>query len=196
MLEKTGGDTYVQYRPVLTKRQGIALWHAGAFGNKLRTWTFKGWYLNSYTGEVGLRYADPRGGGACFEAHLTPGDAVKVYNRWIREEKRRPECVIVCEEAPDHRLLINGELLLDHTWTFYHSRVKKPMRAALREGGRYMSGLRTRETLRALMTPSSWSDLEALEDLYPGHVVELSVYDLCLGQCPGRNTIIWEVRKY
>lgn len=183
-------------RPVTSKSDGIRRWHLGEFGNKLRTWSVDGWVIQQkYDEDVGLRYSDPRGGGAAFEAHLMPPQACSRLDAWV-DMGRDLEHITVCEEAPDHRLMINGELLLDHSWAFFHSRIKKPMRAALREAGKWMYGLTTRHTLKSLMSPSSWSDLEALVDLYPDHIVELSVYECLLGQCPGRNTIIWEVRKY
>ena len=27
-------------------------------------------------------------------------------------------------------------------------------------------------------------------------VIEVSVYDCCLGDLPGRNALVWEVRRY
>jgi len=143
--------------------------------------------------EVGLRYADPAGGGACFEAHLGFFDAIDVLRGWY-ESGRDLSLVTVCEEAPDHRLIMNGEY--HDLYGFHFSRVKKPMRAALKEGGRFAEVPRARLMLRQAMTPSSWADFEALTELYPGHVIELSVYECTLGMLRGRNTIIWEVRKY
>jgi hypothetical protein len=63
-------------------------------------------------------------------------------------------------------------------------------------GGRQHGGLAARMLLRKHLNPSSLADLEALLERYPGHVVELSACDRCFGTVPGRNAIIWEVRKY
>jgi hypothetical protein len=46
------------------------------------------------------------------------------------------------------------------------------------------------------MTPSSYADLEVLLERYPDHVFEISVWASCLGDTPGRNAIIWEIRRY
>ena len=181
-------------RPVLNKIDGMRRWHEGEFGNKLRTWvSCNAWFWDPYSGDVGLRYSDPRGGGAVFEAHILPHDVGAVLLRWARSG-RDLAFVTFCEEAPDHRLIMNGEYHDLHG--FHFSRVKKPMRAALKEGGRFASVPRARLMLRQAMTPSSWADFEALTETYPEHVIELSVYDLCLGVLRGRNTIIWEVRRY
>jgi len=46
------------------------------------------------------------------------------------------------------------------------------------------------------MTPSSHDDWNELLERYPGHVLEVSIYDRCLGDLPNRNSLVWEVRKY
>lgn len=50
--------------------------------------------------------------------------------------------------------------------------------------------------LRTVLNENSFDDLMLLLDAYPGHVVELSATDKCYGTVPGRNAVIWEVRKY
>jgi len=181
-------------KPVTNKLDGMRRWHAGEFGNKLRTWPYVEYFRrNICCPEAGLRYSDPRGGGACFEAHI-PHYAV--HDRIVAWEfmGRNLDNIMVCEEAPDHRLVVNGEY--HDVYGFHFSRVKKPMRAALKEGGRCASVPRARLMLRQAMTPSSWTDFEELTETYPEHVIELSVYECMLGVLPGRNTIIWEVRNY
>lgn len=67
-------------------------------------------------------------------------------------------------------------------------------RAQMPTLGREWSPLLGKLLLRELLTPGSYADLEALLECYPGHVVELSALDRCLGTVPGRNTVVWEVR--
>jgi hypothetical protein len=50
--------------------------------------------------------------------------------------------------------------------------------------------------LKATMTPASHDDWLLLIDKYPKHVIEVSIYDCCLGDMPGRNALVWEVRRY
>jgi hypothetical protein len=46
------------------------------------------------------------------------------------------------------------------------------------------------------LNANSYDDLMILLEEYPDHVVELSALDHCFGTVPGRNAVIWEVRKY
>jgi hypothetical protein len=48
---------------------------------------------------------------------------------------------------------------------------------------------------RHLNGPSR-EDLRALLERFPGHVVELSACARCIGTVPGRNAVVWEVRRY
>lgn len=50
--------------------------------------------------------------------------------------------------------------------------------------------------LRHVLNGNSYDDLELLLDGYPDHVIELSALSRCYGTCPGRNSVIWEVRRY
>jgi len=56
--------------------------------------------------------------------------------------------------------------------------------------------LRSDLLLKLAMTPASHEDWNLLLERYPGHVLEVSVYDRCLGDTPGRNALVWEVREY
>lgn len=72
----------------------------------------------------------------------------------------------------------------------------KSWRSAMPSEGRQWHGLAARGVLSRHLTPSSVADLRALLDRFPGHVVELSACVSCIGTIPGRNAVIWEVRKY
>lgn len=50
--------------------------------------------------------------------------------------------------------------------------------------------------LRTVLNPNSFDDLMVLLDEYPDHVVELSALNVCFGTVPGRNAVVWEVRRY
>ncbi len=69
-------------------------------------------------------------------------------------------------------------------------------RALMPSQGREWSGLAAHNLLRRNLTESSLADLWALFDLWPEHVVELSAVEGTFGTVPGRNAVIWEVRKY
>lgn len=46
------------------------------------------------------------------------------------------------------------------------------------------------------LNANSLDDLKVVLEQYPGHVVELSALDRCLGTAPHRNGCVWEVRDY
>lgn len=102
------------------------------------------------------------------------------------------------EAAPDHRVLLNGEYWTgaDRLGYLFYSRSRAQMRDALRQDPHEAQGLHSWLLLKHLMTPSSWEDWLVLEQWYPDHVIELSIYECCLGDTPGRNTLVWEARRY
>jgi hypothetical protein len=58
------------------------------------------------------------------------------------------------------------------------------------------SGTAARMILARHMNANSREDLDILLAEYPGHVVEFSACETCLGDTPGRNCVVWEVRNY
>lgn len=61
----------------------------------------------------------------------------------------------------------------------------------------HWTGLDAWKIIRKYLNPSSLDDLEGLIERYsPGHVIEMSTLNQCLGTVPRRNAVIWEVRKY
>jgi hypothetical protein len=61
---------------------------------------------------------------------------------------------------------------------------------------RLWEGSAARGLLRAVLNPNSYDDLMEMIGVYPNHVVEMSVLDCCFGTVPGRNAVVWEVRRY
>ncbi len=70
------------------------------------------------------------------------------------------------------------------------------MNIALAEDSHHAYGVQVLDLLKPRMTESSYSDIEALFDLYPESGIEFSTYSIGVGNIPGRNTVIWEVRNY
>ena len=102
---------------------------------------------------------------------------------------------------PDDHLLIQGEVRLLEGWQphalhLWYATLKKPMNIALAEDSRFAFGVQVHDLLKPRMSPSSYSDLDALIELYPTSTIEFSTYDIGVGNIPGRNTVIWEVRDY
>ena len=190
-----------EFPPILDKRTNYRLWQSGAFGNKLRAWrSLVEWRESGFAGLVVLRSLMD-GGGPC-EYNLTPERAEEAVQRWLAKG-HPPDRIMLNEAAPDQSVLLQGEYLNDihlggpSYWGYFHySRVKAQMRDALKEAPELAQGLRSDMMLRVAMTPSSYEDWLLLLDRYHGHVFEVSIYERCLGDTPGRNALVWEVRRY
>jgi hypothetical protein len=183
---------------VRTKEENFRLWTTGAFGNRLRAWrTVADWRRSDFGGRVSLRYLG-LGGGFC-RYDLRPDEVDDVLREWVADGAELGR-VMVNEGAPDDAIVVQGEYLNDvlpgAVEAFVYSRVRSKMREAFASERIEVPGLLGRFLLHAAMTPSSWADFEVLLERYPGHVLEVSVYARCLGDVPGRNALVWEVRRY
>jgi hypothetical protein len=193
--------------PVLRKSQNYRLWQSGAYGNKLRAWrTIDEWKaaggltIHSRM-RVVLRVLLPSGGGGPCRYNLQAKDVDNVVHDWLQQGLNLND-IMVNEQAPDDCILLQGEYLNDvHPFGsqfgyFLHSRAPQQMRTALATESRVSQGLSSDLMLRGVMTPSSYDDWLLLKEQYPRHVMEVSIYDRCLGDVPGRNTLVWEIRRY
>lgn len=189
---------------ITSKKQNYRLWQAGAFGNKLRAWrTVDEWRASGFTGQIVLRTLMNVGGsGRCFYG-LSPDQIEDHVSRLLGSGVALDD-IMINESAPDDTMILQGEYLNDIAvvddkvlwgW-FLHSRARLQMRKALANAPERAHGLRADLLLRMAMTPSSYEDWRDLLDRYPGHALEVSIYDRCLGDVPGRNALVWEVRRY
>ncbi len=182
---------------VNSKIRNFELLQSGVFGNKLRTWGSKEEILESgYEGTVTMRYRGNGGGSEyAYEVELDKIDSVgKIWTKKGLDVSR----ISFNESAPDHDLVIQGEVQRSFRGLdlFYSTKQMKMRDAMIRKDAKNVSGLIAKKILEKTMTPSSYADLEALLDMFEDHVVEFSTYAYCLGDIPGRNTVIWEVRNY
>jgi hypothetical protein len=188
--------------PILTKKQNYRLWQGGEFGNKLRAWrTIDEWRASGFAGLVALRVLGVGGGGPCaydvlpneVEGMVGYWGTFGVPRSWIMINEMGPGGEILQGEYLNDIYVIDGEARWGY---FLHSRASVPMREALRAAPQIAHGLRADLLIREAMTPSSYEDWRLLLDCYSGHVLEVSIYDRCLGDIPGRNALVWEIRKY
>lgn len=182
---------------VTSKEKNFRLLKRGSFGNKLRTWGSRQEVLNSgYRGTVTMRYRGD--GGGSFYAYEVPLRKIRSVEREWSGGGLDVSRISFNESAPDDFLVIQGEVMrgVEGLELFYSTKQMK-MRDAMVDGGaRSARGLTAKLLLETHLNPSSFADLEVLLDGFPDHVVEFSTYRFCLGDIPGRNTVIWEVRKY
>ncbi len=99
----------------------------------------------------------------------------------------------------DTAIVVQGEIQrsAQHGWCFRVSKEKKPMNVAL--GGSQVEhhfGPGYWLYLKQIMTAIDYEDINELLDTFPDAVIEFSVYNQQVGNCPNRKTIIWEVRNY
>lgn len=190
--------------PVLSKVQAYRLWQAGAFGNRLCSWNTLGdWLMSEFPGKVALRVMLPTGGGPC-HYDLAPREVVPLHHKLVRRGIGS-EQIVICEAAPASKVVLQGEYLngirdvgpgLSYWGHFYFSRARLQMRDALRTEHNVLDGLVADHLIRASMTPSSYADWQELLVRYPEHVLEVSIYESCLGDIAGRNALVWEIRRY
>jgi hypothetical protein len=184
---------------VETKKQAYALYHSGMFGNKLRTWdTVRDFVYSGYSGPVTMRYKGTVTGRAWYAYNVKSSAVAAKAKEWIAEGAD-PMLIVVNESAPDERLVLQGELI--HTPRGFclirrFDKVKMRVAMTMSSAADEVIGLFALGTLRHVCTPSSFEDLMELCELYPDSVIEFSVYAMCLGNCRGRNTLVWEVRNY
>lgn len=183
---------------ILTKHENYRSWQAGDFGNKLRAWTsLEAWRESGFSGIVVLRVLRAGGGGPTVY-NLRPEDVDYAAELWIASGIPK-DCIMVNEAAPDKLAILQGEYantaygVADY---FLYTRTRANMHVALAAKKAVATGLLARLLVRQTMTTSSYEDWCGLIARYPGHVLEVSIYDRCLGDLPHRNALVWEVRRY
>lgn len=174
---------------VLTKADFYRRFMAGEFGNRGPIWdSFDAVWDSGYRGLVMVRSQRP--GGLC-KANLTLADA------WLIAEQERRDVLTFSAMCPHDRQTINGELQRDHRGLcLMYSSVKKPMRQSLAEGGRQVFGLSAQHVLKANVYAPDLDWLMELLELYPGHVIEFTAFEICWGVLPRSKCAVWEVRSY
>lgn len=113
-------------------------------------------------------------------------------NEVTREIKTWRGRYVISPMLPDQELIVQGEILDDY---LFSSTALMPMRQALREYPEHREGLVTKIYLQTLLPPDDYEDIVTLQQLYPGHVIEFSTYNVPVGQLK-RRTVTWEVRNY
>jgi hypothetical protein len=181
---------------VENKRQAFALFHGGRLGNKFRTWdSVRDFVYSGYTGFATMRYKGTILGKAWVAYNVPHSQVAAKAKEWIADGAD-PMMIVVNESAPDERLAIQGELIRTiKGLAFFHSTRKEKMRVAMLYG-KQAYGLESIALLRRYCSPSSFDDLMELLDLYPDSAIEFSVYEMNVGSCRARNTVVWEVRNY
>lgn len=188
---------------ILTKHENYRRWQAGELGNKLRAWSsVEAWRESGFGGVVVLRVLRAAGGGPTVY-NLQPEDVEPAVEKWVSSGIPRDR-IMVNEAAPDKSAILQGEYLNDvygispdDSYDYFrYTRVAAHMRTALSAKTEVAQGLLARLLIWQAVTPASYEDWQELISRYQHHVFEVSIYDRCLGDVPGRNALVWEVRRY
>ena len=189
--------------PILTKQQNYVAWQSGGLGNKLRAWpSIEEWRASSFGGVVVLRSCRAAGGGPT-AYNLQPSEVEARAQAWIDNGFPR-DSIMVNEAAPDAAAILQGEYRNDvygfppdEAFDYFrYTRVAAHMHTALSAKTEVAQGLLARLLIWQAVTPASYEDWQELISRYQHHVFEVSIYDRCLGDVPGRNALVWEVRRY
>lgn len=173
---------------IRTKAENTRLWQAGAFGNRIPVWDALGDVPDHVPGGVTVRCTVP---GARWCAYNVPRADLEERVREFTADGAPPGSLYFSGTLPDREVL-QGE------WdglTLTYGLGRGKFRQAIRQN-RQAFGPAARLLMKAAMDPASYDDLLALEEAWPGHVVEFTVYDTDVGDLRGRNTMFWEVRRY
>jgi hypothetical protein len=183
---------------VNSKEKNYELLEKGLFGNRIRTWhRIEDIVKSGYAGKITIRCkAKKEQLGKYLEYNIGLAELAEKQREWTRKGIEQHQ-FIFNETPPDHLLLIQGELsLIDGIYHLSYSLEKnKPLREAIKKP-QYVKGPGAKLLLRSFLNRSSYDDLLCIAEMFSGHVIEFSTYDTFVGNIPGRNTVIWEVRKY
>ena len=175
-------------KQIKNKQESFDLYFRGCFGNRLKSWeSYNNFISSAYSGFVTIR--SKMGGGGFCAYNVNAKDVDSVIGDIDKTQ------LVFNESAPDDMLLIQGEVCRDICGlSMFYSIEPGKMRDCLKRGTQ-INGIVVNEFLKYFLLPNSLDDIFALLDIYDG-VVEFSAYDTIIGDCPNRNTIIWEIRNY
>lgn len=190
--------------PVTSKKDFVERYIRGEFGNRSPTWNSLEEFCcstnntNDYDDLYHLRNRVVIGGATFYNQRR-----YELIDLWRRMDyPLNWYCSCMVPKLIEERLLIQGEVQQSDAWSghcgldLYYSKVPKPMRISLLEGGSSCSGIIAKELLGYYLCSNSYEWLNELLNRYPGHVVEFSSYEKEWGVIPRYNTVFWEVRLY
>ncbi len=181
---------------IKNKRQYFKLAQVGLAGNANKVWNTAEEFLSETDDKiVAIRCVKP---GSNFTMYVS---RKKLQKKLVELSLSHSEYYLT-RPIPPKDYLLAGELgWLNGNWVFWYTFVQKPMRDALREGGKHAYGYH--EVWGLLSQYSTPADIEDLHSLFEQYtylgnypIIELTVTKRDWGIFKNRNTLIWEVRHY
>lgn len=132
---------------------------------------------------------------SCYD--LPPREVWPTYCDWVAEGAD-PKLFNLTPMMPDDKIVVQGEIARSEKfgWIFRVSKMKRPMNVSLGIDGQHHTGPGYWMYLKEVMDSASYLELQDLFERYPDSTIEFSTYSINVGDCPNRNTLIWEVRNY
>lgn len=181
---------------VNSKVEFYALYETGFFGNKAITWKNLSEVIESgWKGKICIR--GRKGVPRSFVKYNVAVEEAKKIIEEFKSNGIKQSDLTFNQLMPDDKLILQGEVTIGFNGIDLHyTTIKKPMNIALKEESINISGLRARILLENTMCSESFESIIELLYMFPGNVIEFSVYSIGVGIIDNRNTIIWEVRNY
>jgi hypothetical protein len=180
-------------KKILLKEDYYLLYNLGLLGNRAVVWNTFDEFLNSRHSLVCIRSKKV----GVNTRYNIPRENVESEMKEMMSEGCEPEDFKFNQSMPDSNLIFQGEIMITPLGLYIlYSTLKKPMKQGLNEESLHAFGLRASMLLEHNLSPSSMADINALLELFPDSIIEFSTYSVSVGDLPGRNTIIWEVRNY
>ena len=183
---------------IANKNENLIAMSHGLFGNGCKHWNSLEEVLadKSYSYDtITMRYKS-HGGGFC-QYFVPIKDCPKLITEWESKGAKKELIYFNADDLNESCILLQGEVCeLDWELHLRFSQVKEPMRIAFSKQVENIKGLAAKMLLQQHLYPNSFTDVMALLELYPNHVIEFTTYDYQVGDNERRNTIIWEVRNY
>lgn len=190
--------SYGEFKPVLTKLDFVRRYQAGHFGNRAPTWDS----LDALNKDLEAGFDWPPDQLFHIRNRVANGPtwydlySWQMLDVWTRlESQGLASSLYISCMAPTSKTIFQGEVRQsENHLDLYYSKIAKPMRASLLEGGVQVRGILALSLLRLHCDPSSFDWIQELLDTYQDHVIEFSCYSVNWGTIPNRNTVIWECR--
>jgi hypothetical protein len=181
---------------IKSKLEFYVLYEKGFFGNRAMAWkTYEEIIESGWGGQVCMRAKNgTQRKNVVYNIDLekVPATIEEWKKLGIQQEK-----ISFNQSMPDKDLTIQGELMNSERGLYLlYTTVKKPMNLGLREQELYAEGMKTNLMLKSYLSPSSYEDMKILLEMFPEDIIEFSSYRVNVGNIPGRNTVIWEVRNF
>ena len=174
------------------KKEFYDLFNRGILGNKALVWnSYEELKKSRWNKGVCIRLGNEKGRKFCI--YDIPFENLDKELSKIKEKDR----LVFNQSMPNKFLSLQGELMNTEKGLYlFYTTIKKPMNLGLKEEQKHAFGLGALNILKAKLYPTTLDDFRHLLEQYPDAVIEFSAYEVPVGNLPGRNAVIWEVRDY